>query len=68
MGIIETSLQVKYNSPSPDDRALLILRRTLRIVNEILKEISSIKMPSGIRAMGQVQFVFFKATARLIQS
>ena len=38
--------------------AYLVSNRALGIINAILKELASIKMPSGIRVTGQVRVVF----------
>ena len=37
-----------------DAQETLRLRRTLRLLNGILKEFASIKLPNGIKAMAQV--------------
>jgi len=54
MMLIDGNMQNRYNSMDADGRAILILRRSLRILNEILKEFSGIKMLYGIKIMGQV--------------
>jgi hypothetical protein len=54
MGIIDTNLGTRYSSPSPDPQTALTLRRSLKILNTILKEFASVRMLPGIRAMGEV--------------
>ena len=41
-----------------DPRDTLRLRRSLELLNGILKEFSSIKMPNGLKTMAQVNLYF----------
>jgi hypothetical protein len=52
--MIDTNLQLRYASANSNAPTTLVLKRSLRILNEILKEFGSLKMPGGIRIMGQV--------------
>jgi hypothetical protein len=54
MGVIESNFQIRNNASDMNGRATLILRRSLKILNEFLKEFSGVKMPNGIKTMGQV--------------
>ncbi|EJD01395.1 ARM repeat-containing protein [Fomitiporia mediterranea MF3/22] len=50
----ESALNSFVTSGGSDPRAALVLGRSLDIVNYILKEFSSIKMPAGIKTMGKL--------------
>lgn len=51
---IESALHTFVNSGGSETRAALVLGRSLDILNCVLKEFASIKMPAGIRIMEQV--------------
>ena len=55
---IDTNLQLRYASVNSDPRTILVLKRSLRLLNGILGEFASIKMPAGIRVMGQVIYFY----------
>ncbi|KAJ3517980.1 hypothetical protein NLJ89_g157 [Agrocybe chaxingu] len=52
--IINENLQKRYVSSIEDPRDTLRLRRSLKLLNGILKEFSSIKLPNGMKAMAQM--------------
>ena len=54
MTVIDTNLQKRYVQNSTDPRDALMLRRSLQLVNAILKELSSIKMMNGVKVMANV--------------
>lgn len=55
MAIITTNLQARYSSPTEDPRSTLTLRRTLKLLNSVIKEFASMKMLSGVKIMAQVR-------------
>jgi hypothetical protein len=57
LAFVDKSLQIRYNSADADGGATLVLRRSLKILNEILKEFSAVKMLQGVKAMGQVNTI-----------
>ncbi|KAF8974448.1 armadillo-type protein [Flammula alnicola] len=52
--VIDTNLQKRYISMVEDPRDTLRLRRSLKLLNGILKEFASIKLPNGVKAMAQI--------------
>ncbi|KAF8663451.1 hypothetical protein AX16_001021 [Volvariella volvacea WC 439] len=54
MTVIDTTLQKRYQGGSDDSRDTLMLRRSLKLLNAIIKELASVKMPNGIKIMAQV--------------
>lgn len=54
LAISQKSLDSVLSSGGNDMNAYLVSNRALGIINTILKELASIKMPSGIRVTGQV--------------
>ncbi|KAF9569336.1 ARM repeat-containing protein [Agrocybe pediades] len=52
--IIDDNLKKRYVSMVDDPRDTLRLRRSLELLNGILKEFASIKMPSGLKVMAQI--------------
>jgi hypothetical protein len=52
LNVISANAEARFIAPSPD--ASLALRRALHVLNQILKEISAIKIPSGVQFMGTV--------------
>lgn len=54
MTIIDSNLQTHYSSTEDTTHNSLVLRRCLQLLNAILKEFASIKMPSGMQIMAQV--------------
>ncbi|KDR83604.1 hypothetical protein GALMADRAFT_219426 [Galerina marginata CBS 339.88] len=52
--IIDTNLQRRYILLLEDPRDTLRLRRSLALLNGVLKEFASIKLPNGMKAMAQI--------------
>ncbi|KAF9476494.1 ARM repeat-containing protein [Pholiota conissans] len=52
--MIDPNLQKRYIQNIEDPRDTLRLRRSLKLLNGILKEFASIKLPNGIKAMAQI--------------
>lgn len=50
---ISTSLDARYSNASPD--ATLLLRRSLQVLNAVLKEYAGFKMLTGVKTMGEVR-------------
>jgi hypothetical protein len=55
MGLVDTSLQVLYSSSDQIEQATLILRRGLKILGAILKELAPVKLSVGMRNMKEVR-------------
>lgn len=53
--LLETHLQAQLSSSS--DTPNIVLRRVIRVMHLITKELSQMKIPSGIRAMQQVSLL-----------
>ncbi|KAJ7684034.1 ARM repeat-containing protein [Mycena rosella] len=67
--VIETTLQKRFSDPVHEDlQDTLILRRSLKVFNSVLKEFANAKMPNTIRATGamlgksQVAFCAYYST------
>jgi hypothetical protein len=54
MSVIDSNLQKHHSSTEDTSHNTLVLRRSLQLLNAILKEFASIKMPSGMQTMAQV--------------
>lgn len=54
MTAIDQNLQKRYVSMSQDPRDTLILRRSIKLLNKILKEFASIKMLNGVKTMSNL--------------
>lgn len=54
--IIDINLQKRYVSMQHNPADTLRLNRSLKLLNGILKEIGSIKLPNGMMAMAQVSY------------
>jgi hypothetical protein len=54
MGLVDTSLQVLYNSSDQIEHATLILRRCLKVLGAILKELAPGRLSIGVRNMKEV--------------
>ncbi|PPQ83268.1 hypothetical protein CVT25_004007 [Psilocybe cyanescens] len=52
--VIDNNLQTRYISMVENQADTLRLRRSLSLLNKILKEFASIKLPNGIKAMAQI--------------
>lgn len=50
---INTSIEGRYNNTIPN--AAVILRRSLQLLNAVLKEYAAFKMLTGVKTMGQVR-------------
>ncbi|KAI0776057.1 ARM repeat-containing protein [Trametes elegans] len=51
-GAINTSIEARYNGSNPN--ATVLLRRSLELLNAILKEFAAYKMLTGVKTMGQL--------------
>jgi hypothetical protein len=65
MSLIDTNLQSRYSSPNSDQNTMLVLKRSLRILNEIIKELASVKLPRGVQTMGSVSCATMNGTTEL---
>ncbi|KAF8746019.1 hypothetical protein AX14_004306 [Amanita brunnescens Koide BX004] len=54
MSVIDSNLQKHYSSTEDIAHNTLVLRRCLQLLNAILKEFASIKMPGGMQIMAQL--------------
>ncbi|KAG9317447.1 ARM repeat-containing protein [Chiua virens] len=52
--VIESGLLSFLNSPNPTIQSTLTLRRTLKVLNFIIKEFSNMKMLAGVKTMAQI--------------
>lgn len=63
MAVIDSNLQKRYVQHSSDPRDALMLRRSLQLINAILKEFASIKMLNGVKVMAalveQMRQIFY---------
>lgn len=59
MTTIDTHLQTHLTSSDDNPRRSLILRRSLKLLNGIVKEFSAYKMLNGVRTMTVVRGHFF---------
>jgi len=55
---IDTGLKRRYAMSINDPVDTLKLRRSLQLLNGVIKEFSSVKMPSGMKVMAQVNSSF----------
>ncbi|KAG6880368.1 hypothetical protein C0992_007779 [Termitomyces sp. T32_za158] len=51
LGIIDVNLQKRYVMMNQDSRDVLTLRRSVKLLNGIIKEFASIKMLNGVKTM-----------------
>ncbi|KAL0949404.1 hypothetical protein HGRIS_009466 [Hohenbuehelia grisea] len=54
MNIIIPHLERRYSSPVENPQETLVLRRALTVINGIIKEFASVKMPSGMKVMAKL--------------
>ncbi|RDB22808.1 Importin-11 [Hypsizygus marmoreus] len=54
LGVINTNLQKRYFAMSEDPRETLMLRRSLKLLNGVVKEFASIKMLNGVKTMAKL--------------
>ncbi|KAJ8523493.1 hypothetical protein ONZ45_g125 [Pleurotus djamor] len=54
MALVDSNLQARYSSPIDDPNQTLILRRSLYLLNAVIKELSSVKMLNGVKIMTKV--------------
>lgn len=54
MSVIDNNLSLRYSSQTNDPRVLLTLRRSLKIMNAILKQFAGMKMPGATKIMANV--------------
>ncbi|KIM90936.1 hypothetical protein PILCRDRAFT_1173 [Piloderma croceum F 1598] len=52
--VIDTNLKARYSSPTIDPHVTLMLRRSIKVLDEILKEITSKKMLLGVKTMANM--------------
>ena len=52
-GVINTSIEARYSNAAPN--ASLLLRRSLQVLNAVLKEFAGFKMLTGVKTMGKVR-------------
>ncbi|KAF8592605.1 ARM repeat-containing protein, partial [Ramaria rubella] len=53
--IVQTQIQVFLSNPTGADPAnTLLFKRTLRVLDHVVKEFCAVKMPNGIRTMAQI--------------
>jgi len=57
--IIDSNLRERYTSGKEDLINYLKIRRSLKLLNGILKEFSAIKLPNGMKTMAQVRQWFY---------
>lgn len=66
---IERNIQARYSSPTADPRVTLRLRRSLKMLNEVLKEFTTAKLKAGVTTMANVRCGdFYGISAFLISS
>lgn len=69
LNVIDSNLQKRYSSILEDLRNTLVLRRSLQLLNAILKEFANMKMLHGIKTMGniaeQLRFVLYGYYSRM---
>ncbi|KAG6328294.1 hypothetical protein ID866_10795, partial [Astraeus odoratus] len=72
LSVIENGLQLLYTSSSATMSSTLALRRALKVLHSVLKEMSSMKMMTGIKTMGDItdklRDVLFEYYSRLSAS
>ncbi|KAJ2930226.1 hypothetical protein H1R20_g6892, partial [Candolleomyces eurysporus] len=66
MTVIDNNLQKRYVQNSSDPRDALMLRRSLQLVNAILKELASIKMMNGVKVMANLSNQFAEFVTPLL--
>lgn len=57
--VIDQKLQKRYGSTGEDPHDTLMLRRSVKLLNKLLKEFASIKMLGGIKTMSNVRSPFW---------
>lgn len=55
VALINANVQDRY--AGSNSSSAMILRRSLEVLNAILKELANVKLPSGIKTMGGVRFI-----------
>ncbi|TFK29370.1 ran binding protein 11 [Coprinopsis marcescibilis] len=67
--LIENGLRQRFELSSRDPHQLLLLRRSLQVVNSTLKELASAKMLNGVKTMaivvGQIKQIFLEYYAKI---
>lgn len=58
LNVITTNSQAVYSSASPDANSYLVLRRSLTILNQIMKELAGAKVPTLTAAFQVVSEIF----------
>jgi hypothetical protein len=54
MSVIDNNIQLRCSSQVVDPRNTLMLRRSIKVLTEVLKEFLGYKMLAGVRTMGNV--------------
>lgn len=49
--VIDTNLKTRYSSPNVDPRVTLMLRRSIKVVDETIQELTKKKMLAGVKTM-----------------
>jgi hypothetical protein len=66
LNIINPGLEAWVSTSVLAPDVFLPLRRALKLLNAVIKEFNSIKMPAGVKTMGQVRLASFLASSALI--
>ncbi|KAF8557000.1 ARM repeat-containing protein [Imleria badia] len=54
MPVVESGLLSLASSPNASIQSTLSLRRSLQVLNSVIKEFSGVKMPAGVKTMSQI--------------
>lgn len=54
MGVIDARLTARYSIGQDNEQDALVLRRSLGILNTVIKEFASVKMLGGMKTMANV--------------
>ncbi|KAG1815549.1 ARM repeat-containing protein [Suillus subaureus] len=75
MDVIRTNLEVLCGSPISDPRSTLALRRSLALLNSVLKEFSGVKLLAGVNTMvkiidqlHEVMFAYYSKLSSMISA
>ncbi|KAG5648935.1 hypothetical protein DXG03_000284 [Asterophora parasitica] len=64
VNVIDQNLQKRYGTTSHNPRDTLMLRRSVKLLNKILKEFASIKMLNGVKTMSNLVNLLYPAIYR----
>ena len=62
MSSVDASFKMYMDSNGQNIEAGLVFRRSIDVLNAIIKEFASVKMPSGIKIMSQVSRLYSIST------